>query len=1152
MRRLQVADRVGQQFGNYRLVSLLGQGGYAEVYLGQHVRLSLQAAIKVLHAYLTGSEAEHFYQEAETIAKLTHPSIVRVLDFDLQDGVPFLVMDYAPNGSLRRRYSKGTVVPLPQIVSSVKQVAAALQYAHEQKFIHRDVKPENMLVGRREEVLLSDFGLAALAHSTGSLSAQEAVGTLPYMAPEQIEGHPRAASDQYALAVVVYEWLCGARPFEGSVSEVMVQHLSMPPPPLQERVSTISPEVEQVVLRALAKDPQARFPSVQDFSLALEGACRGEAWSGYTLPVLSSAFPAQDRHAGTHTLPAPLTPFIGREREVALVCKLLRRQEVRLLTLTGPGGIGKTRLGLQVAAELSDVFPNGVYFVNLAPISDPALVMPAIAQALALKETPGQPLLDLVQAFLRDKRLLLLLDNFEQVSSAAVPLVELLAACPQLKVLVTSRVVLHVQGEQEVAVPPLSMPDPRHLPDLAALAQYEAVALFLERAQTTKPDFHLTAANARTIVEICTRLDGLPLAIELAVTRIKLLPPQALLARLSSRLAVLTGATRDAPARQQTLRTTIEWSYDLLNAAEQRLFRLLSVFVGGCTLEAVEAVCEALGDERGKAFDGVASLIDKSLVQQSEQEDEEPRLVMLETIREYGLEALAARGEVKATRQAHAAYYLALVEAVEPRLISAEQVQWLAQLEREHGNLQAALSWLITSEERELALRFGGALWQFWRRHGHLSEGYGFLERVLAAPEAAVAPIRAKALIGAGVLSGELGNYTQAEILCEEGLRLPRELKDPRGVITSLWMLGRAAYQKSEYAVARTLVEEAIAVAQQVESSWEMTHALDTLAFVAYFEGRYKEACVRGEECLVHARRAGDNKAIRNALWILGMAYFSAGNRMKGVTLLEEECALAHAAGDERDLAWALVFLGGLSTCFLDAGASGRTLLEEGLMHARRVGDQEVIGWAGYWKASDAFIQADYPAARALLEECLTLARRWGSHRKLLLVRCLELLGEVAAAQGEPVWATRLWGAAETMRTSSGLSIPPGLLIIYEQFTASVCTRLGEEAFNAALAEGRTMTPEQALEAQQLLPPIPSRQPAVSVTKEAAPSPDRLTTREVEVLHLLAQGLTDAQIAEQLVISPRTVNAHLTSIYSKIHVSSRAAATRYAIEHHLI
>src|SRR6266852_1151939 len=308
-----MSDRLGQQLGNYWLISLLGQGGYAEVYLGQHVRFKQQAAIKVLHTHLSSQEVEHFLHEAETIAALAHPAIVRVFDFDVQDGVPFLVMDYAPNGSLRRRYPKGSMVPLPQIITYVKQVAAALQYAHEQKFIHRDVKPENMLLGRQQEVLLSDFGLAALAHSSASLSTKEAVGTLPYMAPEQIEGHPRAASDQYALGVVVYEWLCGQRPFEGSMTEVMVRHLTMPPPPLHEKVATIPLGIEQIVLRALAKDPKQRFASVRDFALALEQA--GQLASGHTVLLPSEQPSPSPTTAATYSTVAVSPGQLGDPTE---------------------------------------------------------------------------------------------------------------------------------------------------------------------------------------------------------------------------------------------------------------------------------------------------------------------------------------------------------------------------------------------------------------------------------------------------------------------------------------------------------------------------------------------------------------------------------------------------------------------------------------------------------------------------------------------------------------------------------------------------------------------------------------------------------------------------------------------------------------------
>ncbi len=419
-----------------------------------------------------------------------------------------------------------------------------------------------------------------------------------------------------------------------------------------------------------------------------------------------------------NNLPSQPTALIGREQEAATVQHLLQREEVRLLTLTGPGGSGKTRLGLQVAAELSDGFADGVYFVNLAPLSDPEFVVPTIAQALALKATGSQPFLDLLKASLREKQLLLLLDNFEQVVSAAIQVAELLDSCPELKVVVTSRMALHLRGEQEFTVSPLAVPDPHHLPDLVTLSQYEAVALFILRAQSLKPDFHMNHANAPTIAEICARLDGLPLAIELAAARSKVLPPQALLARLGQRLALLTGGARDAPARQQTLRDTIKWSYDLLETEEQRLFRWLSVFAGGSTLEAMETVGHGTGHEEINVLNRVASLIDKSLVQQRDQEAGEPRFTMLETVREYGLERLSESREAGVSQRAHALYYLALAQEAEPHLKGPQQVLWWRRLEQEQENLRAALVWLIKQEEGELALRLSGALWRFWRIRG--------------------------------------------------------------------------------------------------------------------------------------------------------------------------------------------------------------------------------------------------------------------------------------------------------------------------------------------------------------------------------------------------------------------------------------------------
>ena len=515
---------------------------------------------------------------------------------------------------------------------------------------------------------------------------------------------------------------------------------------------------------------------------------------------------------------------------------------------------------MQVAAELIDLFADGVYFVNLAPISDPHLVVLTIAQTLDVKEIAGQSLLNQLKATLHWKHLLLLLDNFEQVVDAAMDVADLLAACPNLKVMVTSRMTLHVQGEQEFPVPPLAVPDPQHLPDLPTLSQYEAVALFNQRSQAIKPEFHITKANAPAVAEICIRLDGLPLAIELAAARIKLLPPQALLARLGQSLAVLTRGARDVPARQQTLLNTIEWSYHLLDAEEQQLYRHLSVFVGGCTLEAIEAICTALddGNKTIRVLDGVASLMDKSFLQQAEQEGEEPRLTMLETIRVYGLECLRESEEAQVSQRAHALYYLALAEDAEPHLRGVQQVVWLERLQREQENLRAALAWLFEHED-ELALRCCGSLWRFWYIRGLWSEGLHWLKEGLAlSQEIERTAVSAKAFCGAGRLALSLGDMLAGRALLEDSVAIYRKLGDKCGLAESLAMLGLDLQSKAVFN--STLLDESLLFAREAADSWTLAFSLQHAGWYFMLQDEYDRALPLLSESAALLREVGDKR----------------------------------------------------------------------------------------------------------------------------------------------------------------------------------------------------------------------------------------------------------------------------------------------------
>jgi len=776
-------------------------------------------------------------------------------------------------------------------------------------------------------------------------------------------------------------------------------------------------------------------------------------------------------------VPVIFSPLLGREREVTAIAGILLQTRMRLLTLIGAAGVGKTRLSLEVAQAVRSAFDDGVCFVELASLRDPDLVVPTIARTLGIREGGQQSIAQQVKATLHAKHLLLLLDNFEHLLPAASEVEALLAACPSLKIVVTSRNALRLQAEYQFPVAPLALPNLSRLPELEILARTASVALFVQRAQAIRPDFQLASTNACIIAEICVWLDGLPLAIELAAARVSILSPQELLARLSSRLGLLTRGAWTLPERHRTLRKAIGWSYDLLQEEEQRRFRYLSVFVGGCTLKAVETIWATFGEDHGagQVLDGVASLIDKSLLQLTEHEGKEPRLVMLQTIREYAQECLQSSGEADLVHRAHADYYVTLMEEAERKLHTAEQMSWFRRLRSEMDNLRAVFRWSIETREVEVASRLSRAMWYYWITGGHVHEGWYWMEQILPMLKTAAVSARAKALFSAAAVAFYLGRYEQSATMAEECLALYRAVDDRAAVAETLTSLAYVAYMQEHYEKIQSYCDEGLALLRALGDQWGIAHTLFILA---------AEAHARGESSRARA-------------------------------LAEESLALLSASADRLGAIHPSILLAQLA---LDRG--------------------------------------DSTTARRMYDHCLLTVREVDA--KWYLAPCLQGLGAVVAAQGHLESAAQLWGAAEAFQEITfGLVAAIGRPA-YERAVARVRAHLGEPVFASAWAKGRTMTPEQVLaEEEDSLPsppsaPDPSQIQASTSSSRSSGSQVKLTEREREVLRLEVEGLTNRQIAERLIVTRHTVDAHVKSIHSKLGVSTRAAATRFALGHKLV